>query len=168
MITVHDDSDHNAILIEPLEELSKDDFDELTKRFNAYVNQHDSIPNLVIHAKSFPGWDSFGALAHHLEFVENHHKLIKKIAIVSDSASLSVFPGLVDHFVSAKVRRFPENQLGDAMQWVSSTEEENGGFTIMSAVSDDVVAVEAKGKISSKDYDEVLVPLLENKLKEHK
>ena len=124
MITIHDDRDHNAILVEPLEELTREDFAELTKRFDAYVNQYDSIPNLIIHAPAFPGWDSFGAMTQHLKFIENHQKLIRKIAIVSDSASLSVFPSLVDHFVSAKVRRFSENRLDEAKNWVASTEEE--------------------------------------------
>jgi len=167
MITVHDDRDHNAILIEPQEELSRDDFADLTKRFDAYVGHFDDIPNLIIHAPSFPGWDSFGAMTRHMEFIEDHHKLIRKIAIVSDSTSLRILPALADHFVSAKVRHFPEEQLDDAREWVASTEEETGGFTVINDLPDDVLAIEARGEITARDYRETLVPLVEKKLKDH-
>ncbi len=168
MITIHDDRDHNAILVEPLEELTKEDFAELTKRFNAYVNQNDAIPSLIIHTPSFPGWANFAALTQHLKFIENHHKLIQKIAIVSDSSSLSVFPALADHFVSAKVRHFSENQLKDAKNWVASSEDEGGGFTLINDMPDDVLAIKATGQITSRDYEQTLMPLMEKKLKDHK
>lgn len=168
MITIQDDRDHNAILVEPLEGLSKDDFDELTNRFNAYVNQNDTIPNLIIHSPGFPGWDSFAAMKQHLKFVENHHKLIRKIAFVSDSRSLSIFPTLASHFVSARLRRFSEDQLDAAKKWVASTEDETGGFTIINNLPDDVLGVQARGKITARDYDETLVPHIERMLKDHK
>jgi hypothetical protein len=34
----------------------------------------------MIYTKSFPGWESFGALVSHLKFVADHHQKIERIA----------------------------------------------------------------------------------------
>ena len=44
-----------------------------------------TVVGLVIEITSFPGWESIGAMASHFRFVRDHHKHIKKIAVVTDS-----------------------------------------------------------------------------------
>jgi hypothetical protein len=44
------------------------------------------IEHTLVEAAAFPGWDSFGAMAAHFRFVRDHHKHLKKIAVVTDSA----------------------------------------------------------------------------------
>jgi hypothetical protein len=41
----------------------------------------------MIHAESFPGWESFGAFVSHLKFVGDHHRQIERIAAVTNSGS---------------------------------------------------------------------------------
>ncbi len=46
----------------------------------------------MICAKTFPGWESFGALVSHLRFVKIHHRKIARIAAVTDSELLKIMP----------------------------------------------------------------------------
>jgi hypothetical protein len=72
----------------------------------------------MVDAPTFPGWDSFAALVSHLRFVRDHHRLVRKIAAVSDSPVLSVAPQLAKHFVKAEVRHFSANEGAAAMAWL--------------------------------------------------
>ena len=55
----------------------------------------------------------------HLRFVRDHHRHIKKIALVTDSAVGDVAEHLVSHFVSAEIRHFPANALDTAKQRIT-------------------------------------------------
>lgn len=39
---------------------------------------------------------------------------------------------------------------------------------VISGLPDHVIGIEAKGKVTSSDYESVIIPLVENKLKSHK
>jgi stage II sporulation SpoAA-like protein len=54
----------------------------------------------------------------HFRFVRDHHKRIRKVALVTDSPVGDVAEHLASHFVSAKVRHFPGGQLDQARQWI--------------------------------------------------
>lgn len=53
---------------------------------SAPVYSAPMIEHTLVEAAAFPGWDSFGAMAAHFRFVRDHHKHLKKIAVVTDSA----------------------------------------------------------------------------------
>ena len=57
-------------------------------------------------------------MAAHFRFVKDHHKHIKKIAIVTDSALGNVAERLASHFVSADIKHFAASELEAARQWV--------------------------------------------------
>ena len=73
---------------------------------------------LLIEAESLPGWEDFQAYLSHFRFVRDHHRHIAKVAVVSDSAFLSVAPSFADHFLSAEVRHFGVGERETAMSWL--------------------------------------------------
>jgi hypothetical protein len=77
----------------------------------------------MICTKSFPGWDSFGALVSHLKFVTDHHRLIKRIAAVTDSGFLKIMPNIANHFVQAKIRHFNFNGRDQALAWLEQADD---------------------------------------------
>ena len=101
----------NIVVVSPDGPLQAADIDNMAEQINAYINEHDRVPNLVIYAKSLPHWANFDALGKHLKFVENHHEIVKKVALVSDSKLLWLAKILVGHFIGAKVRRFTEDSV---------------------------------------------------------
>jgi hypothetical protein len=44
----------------------------------------------MVCVKSFPGWESLGAMVAHLKFVRDHHRNIGRIAAVTDSELLRI------------------------------------------------------------------------------
>jgi hypothetical protein len=69
-------------------QLSADDFREIARVLDPYIREKGKLTGLLIQAKSFPGWESFGALLQHMKFVHDHHRKIDRVAAVTDSAAL--------------------------------------------------------------------------------
>jgi hypothetical protein len=57
---------------------------------------------VMIYARSFPGWESFGAIVSHLKFVADHHRRIERIAAVTGGKFLKIMPRIADHFVQGQ------------------------------------------------------------------
>ncbi|WP_138936675.1 STAS/SEC14 domain-containing protein [Roseovarius arcticus] len=160
--------DKNVLRVQINQSLSKDMVSTLRGEIDGFINEHDHIPNLVISCMTAPRWDSLRAFADYVDMVHDHHKLIKKVALVGDNAMFSVLPKLVDHFVGAKLRHFKKEDLTGAVEWANEPGDAAGAaFHLLDGFPSDVIAMEAVGEISSRDYDVVVVPLIEQKLKEH-
>ncbi len=147
--------------------LTSEDFAKVRTTIDGYINQHDRVPNILIHLHKLAHWDSPKALQDHFELVKDHHRLVQKLAVVGDNPLLAVLPEMADHFVKAKIRRFPESKLADARAWLQSEKDEPGEFEVLEGFPDDVVAVQAKGIITGKAYADKLVPLIDAKLEKH-
>lgn len=160
-------SDPNVATLTPDGTLSAADFTQLTATIDQYINETDRVPNLIIHVGKLPHWNNFRALSKHLHFVRNHQQLVGKIAIVGDNFAVRTLPLLMDLFVSAKVRSFPEARFTEARQWAAVTEDHPGKFEPLDGLPWDVVAVRATGIITRQDYRDMLIPLVEERLKSH-
>ena len=55
--------------------------------------------------------------------MNEHHKKIRKVAMVSDSKILTIGPKIAAHFVSAEVRHFGYDELEVAKKWIMDDEE---------------------------------------------
>ena len=167
MFDIQTDEKNNLIIATPTGALSRADFEGLGKTVNDYINRKDRAPGLVLVAEGLPHWKDAAALFAHLELVREHHKVIAKVALVSDSTALSIMPALVDHFVDAKVRHFPQSQLEQAKEWAALVDPTETSIQLMKGLPHDVVAFEVVGALTSRDYEQILTPLIDEKLKEH-
>ncbi len=167
MLRITEDDARNCLILEPSGALSRKDLEALTGRFDAWVNAHDRIPNLVIRAVSFPTWTDFAALLKHLRFIRDHHRMVRRVALVSDARALDIAPRIAGHFVSAEIRHFPGKDMEAALAWAGEAEEEMPRITLIPDLPDDVVGFSAEGVVEARDYDEVIVPLIEEKLRTH-
>jgi hypothetical protein len=118
MIEYNLDTAHSILLVHPTSALDKNDFSEMAKAVDPQIEATGDLAGLIIDAPAFPGWDSFGTMVTHLRFVQDHHKRVKKVALVTDSHIGDVAERLASHFVAAKVRHFPGEQLEQARQWI--------------------------------------------------
>ena len=112
------DTTHAILHVRPKSALEQDDFDQLAQAVDPYLGASGELAGLIIEAPQFPGWDSLGAMAAHFRFVRDHHKRIRKIGLVTDSALGNVAEHLASHFVSAEIRHFPAGALDAAEQWI--------------------------------------------------
>jgi hypothetical protein len=110
--------DEGVLILRPQGPLEASDFTSLASVVDPYIQEHGTLRGIMVDAPSFPGWDSLAALISHLRFVRDHHRLIGKIAAVSDSPVLSVAPQLAKHFVKAEVRHFNSSERPTALAWL--------------------------------------------------
>jgi hypothetical protein len=110
--------EEGLLVIRPRGPLRADDFTALATVVDPYIEAQGTLRGIMVEASSFPAWDSFAALISHLRFVRDHHRLVGKIAAVSDSSFLALAPQLAKHFVKAEVRHFNANEREAALAWL--------------------------------------------------
>jgi SpoIIAA-like len=119
MLKITADETAGLAVLEPDGALSESDFKAAAEVIDPLIERGHFI-GLIISAESFPGWDSFGAVASHIRFVRNHHKRLQRVALVTDSHLGDLAEKLASHFVSAEIKHFPFGEIELAKSWVSS------------------------------------------------
>ncbi len=123
MIDYQLDKANSILRVRPESSLDKSDFAELAKVVDPEIEAGGALAGLIIDAPHFPGWDSFGALVTHIRFVRDHHKHVKKIAVVTDSHLGDFAERLASHFIAADIRPFPAGQIEQARHWIIGDEQ---------------------------------------------
>lgn len=157
----------NIALISPDGAISTQDIERLAEQVDGYINESDKVPNLVIQTKGIPHWSDLEAMGKHLKFVRNHHNIVRKVALVSDSKLLWLAKSIVGNFTGAKVRQFPEEALDDAVAWAMVEEDHPGSVEVIGGLPDDVVGLDFRGLITAQDYSGSIQPVVEEKLERH-
>lgn len=111
--------DKRTLLVEPNQKLSQADFEDLAAVVDPWIEEHGSLHGLVVHTKDFPGWKDFGAMVRHMQFVKDHHKKVRRLAIAADGEVADLLPKLAGHFVDADIKKFKFDDLDGAMAWAS-------------------------------------------------
>lgn len=120
MIEYSLDAANSILYVRPKSALAPEDFLQLAKTVDPYIERTGDLAGLILETSTFPGWTSLGAVAAHLRFVRDHHRHIKKVALVTDAALGNIAERLASHFVSATIRHFPAGQIEAAKQWITS------------------------------------------------
>jgi hypothetical protein len=107
------------VILEPQSALAEADFTAAAATIDPLIEK-GSLDGIVISTRDFPSWESFGALVSHLRFVRGHHKLIGRVAIVTDSRLGDLAEKLGSHFIAAEIRHFPFGDIDAAKQWIGS------------------------------------------------
>jgi len=118
MLNVNLDEAKGIATLEPNGKLSQNDFEAAAKVIDPYIEKAGKLNGIIVHVKSFPGWDSFGALVKHLKFVKEHHKNVERVAFATDSPIGGFAEHIASHFVNALIKHFSFDQLEDAEKWI--------------------------------------------------
>ncbi len=122
MLKIELDEDVGIAILEPDGELSEGDFNAASQVIDPFLEKNNALRGIIIHVKSFPGWDSFSSLVAHLKFVKDHHKKITRIAFATDSPIGSIAEKVATHFVNAEIKNFDFDALEDSRKWVLDSE----------------------------------------------
>jgi hypothetical protein len=112
------DREHSILHVKPYGPLEKGDFERLAKTVDPFIYETGGLSCLIIETRGFPGWKNFSAMVKHFKFVRDHHKKIKKVAVVTDSALGDAAEHIASHLVSAKIKHFPSKNLLEAKAWI--------------------------------------------------
>ncbi|WP_286238138.1 STAS/SEC14 domain-containing protein [Neptuniibacter halophilus] len=110
-------SDISVIILQPEGPLTEQDFREAAARIDPIIEASGMLKGIIIRTESFPGWHSFSALLEHLRFVNDHHHLIRRVALVTDSSVVSLAEHVAAHFISAEIKAFAYPELEQARAW---------------------------------------------------
>jgi hypothetical protein len=124
MLKVELDEAAGIAILEPDGELSESDFVAAAKIIDPYLDKSDELKGILIHVKSFPGWDSFASLIAHLKFVRAHHRKVARVAFATDSPIGGFAEDIASHFVNAEIKNFDFNELEAARKWILDREAE--------------------------------------------
>ena len=116
-------ADEGILILEPSDALESADFEAVIHNMDPYLAEHDSLAGLMIFAKAFPGWSNLEAAIGHLQLVENYHKKIKRLAIVSDNALLTALAKFAADLVHPDVKHFSASAYEDALSWLKSSDK---------------------------------------------
>ncbi|WP_203142011.1 SpoIIAA family protein [Marinobacter mangrovi] len=123
MLKVTLDRDDGIATLEPDRAITREDVQRAAHVIDPYIEEHGDLNGLLIQVASFPGWASFASLLHHLRFVRDHHRHIRRVALVTDSGVVNAAETLGSHLVAAQVKTFPAAAVGEARQWLQNTDE---------------------------------------------
>lgn len=121
MISFEIDEERGIVHVKPHGPLEASDFDMLASAVDPVIEERGELAGLMIETESFPGWTSLGAMIHHVAFVRDHHRHIRKIALVTNARIADVAEKLAAHFVQAELRHFPAGEIEAAKQWIGES-----------------------------------------------
>ncbi|MGB5192207.1 MAG: STAS/SEC14 domain-containing protein, partial [Polyangiales bacterium] len=110
--------EQGVLIMQPHGELEAADFERLSARVDPYLAEAGVLGGVMIIAEHLPGWDDLAALSSHLRFVREHHRKIRRVALVTSDRLVSTIPRFASHFVDAEIRSFPLQQRDEALLWV--------------------------------------------------
>jgi len=112
------DAAHSILHMRPRSALQRDDFAQLARTIDPYIEENGHLAGILVETPSFPGWDGLGAMAAHFRFVRDHQKHIGKVAVVTDAVLGNFAERLAPFFVSPAVRRFAAGEVEAARRWI--------------------------------------------------
>ena len=119
MLTAELDEKSAVLHVQPSGPLEKADFEKLAALADPYIAKHGALAGLLLEAKGFPGWKNLAGMVQHFRFVRGHHRRIRKVAVVTDSAIGKLAERIARHFIAADVKRFAAGELRQARQWIA-------------------------------------------------
>jgi len=112
-------ADDGILEVHPRTPLLARDFVQLSEAVDRHLSHHGSLHGLIISTDEIPGWEDFSELVSHIEFTHDHHKLIPKIAAVSNATLSNLLPPISQHFTQAEVKQFDSQHIDDALEWIN-------------------------------------------------
>ena len=109
------------LLLEPQTPIQTRDFAQLCEAVNLYLHGQNRIKGLVIATDDQMGWEDFAELITHLQFNDDAHSHIDKLAFASDLDLDSHIGKVTNQIPSAEVRLFPTSSRSNALAWIKDS-----------------------------------------------
>jgi hypothetical protein len=128
-------TESGVLVLEVDQALRAEDFKEIERTADGWIETHGKLPGLVLHMRHFPGWENLDSMLQHARFVRDHRRLIKRVALVADGTVARIAPTIVDLLVIPEVKRFRFDELDAAIRWAGAQGAEKSEATAQGAGS---------------------------------
>lgn len=112
------DENDSILILKPKGKLSEDDFKRVAKEVDPYIEKVGHLHGIIIYVEYFPGWEDFSAMTEHFKFVNEHHKKINCIALVTNSILGDIAENILNHFINAELKHFSYSDLNESKEWI--------------------------------------------------
>jgi hypothetical protein len=109
-----------VIVVELHGPLREEDFEAIAATADKWIADHGYLAGIVVHARAFPGWQDFEGFRHHVRFLQDHHRDVRRVAVASESAVAKIAPRIAAPFVRAQLKTFAYDELDEAIAWAST------------------------------------------------
>jgi hypothetical protein len=116
-------AEKGVLVLEPQAALREEDFEAVAAAVDPWIEANGSLRGVVVRMADFPGWENLGGLMSHLRFVHDHHRKVRRVALVTDNRLADLAQTLATHFVAAEVKHFPYAKFDDALAWAQGDEK---------------------------------------------
>lgn len=107
------------LIIEPVDAITEKEITAIIHQVDTYLSGGNRLKGVLIHSQKAPGWKSLRLMVEHLLFADEHHRLIGKVALVTDSTvGIATAEKIGDHFLNAEVRQFDYDDYESAESWL--------------------------------------------------
>jgi hypothetical protein len=111
-------TDDGIVIVKPKGPLRNQDFDKIAHAVDPWIESHEKLRGVVIGVEKFPGWENIGSFIHHFEFVREHQRKVRRVALAVDGALPEMMSKFASHFVEAQIKQFPFEKMDSAIAWV--------------------------------------------------
>jgi len=112
--------DKGVLVVEPKEALSVSGFEAIALTVDPWIEKNGPLNGIVLKVRRFPGWETFGGMLKHFKFVKDHHRKVRRLALVTDRKSLEKLSEIGAHFVKAEIRHFSQDEEESALDWAET------------------------------------------------
>ena len=120
MISAKLDRKTGILHLRPSGPLEEADFALLSDVVDPYIKEKGSLAGLVVEIDRFPGWKNLAGMLSHFRFVKNHHRKVRRVALVTDARIGKIGAKVARHFVAADIKRFPAGSVAEARKWITA------------------------------------------------
>ncbi|GAA4783257.1 hypothetical protein GCM10023200_15870 [Actinomycetospora chlora] len=120
LATVRVDPGAGVVLVDVSQPLRREDVEAIATAVDDWLADHTALPGLVLHARSFPGWENIGALVAHLRLVGGHQRRIGRVALAVDGQPAGVAARVAGTLLHPEVRHFASAELDEATAWAGA------------------------------------------------
>jgi len=127
-----------VLVVRPQKKLDAEDIEAIDATVDAWRMTGGRLNGVIIHAATFPGWESLGSFFRHARFVREHRHQIRRLALVVDGKLPELVAVVAERLVKAEVKHFAYRDFSSAVDWIDSppnTERSNGARDTKSAAA---------------------------------
>lgn len=112
--------DSGVVVVEPTGPLRPEDFDALALLIDPWIEAHGALRGVVVHLQEFPSWEGLGAFVRHVQFVREHQRWVRRVALAADSRLAQIMSNLGELFLRTELKHFGRNELDHAIEWAAA------------------------------------------------
>lgn len=111
-------TDYDILEITPTGPLREQEIEQLAEELEGIRRRNRRLCGLLIHTKTFPGYESFSDVIAHSKLIKNRLDMVDKVAIATDSPVAGLAELVGRSLAKVDVKRFSYDAKDEAEKWL--------------------------------------------------